>query len=154
MKVIYPPNKAKIDKTKKSIFLAGSIEMNRAIDWQSEVIKSLTEYDVTIFNPRRLDWDSSWKQEMNDPNFFIQVDWELDRLEECDIVIMYFDITTKSPITLMELGLFASSNKLIVCCPTGFWRKGNVDMVCQRENIKQVDSLEELIKTLQLLLPK
>jgi len=58
---------------------------------------------------------------------------------------MYFDKNTKSPITLLELGLFARSGKLVVCCPDGFWRKGNVAIVCERYRVQQVDSLEQLI---------
>ena len=70
-------------------------------------------------------------------------------LEKADKIIVYFDPETDAPITLLEFGKYANSGKLIVCCPKGFWRKGNVDIVCERENIKQVDTLEELIKTLE-----
>jgi hypothetical protein len=48
---------------------------------------------------------------------------------------MYFDPNTLSPISLLELGLHAKSGKLIVCCPEGFYRKGNVDIVCQNFGI-------------------
>ena len=61
---------------------------------------------------------------------------------------MYFDPKTKSPISLLELGLFAKSGKLVVCCPDGFWKKGNVDIVCQRYKvlkIKDLDCLKEHI---------
>ncbi len=56
---------------------------------------------------------------------------------------MYFDPNTKSPISLLELGLYAASDKLTVCCPEGFWRKGNVDIVCERYGVEQVDTIEE-----------
>lgn len=58
---------------------------------------------------------------------------------------MYFDPKTKSPITLLELGLFARSQKLIVYCPTGYWRKGNVDVVCERYNVHQVVTFSDLV---------
>src|SRR5262249_13162647 len=51
----------------------------------------------------------------------------------------------KSPITLLELGLFARSGKLVVCCPVGFWRRGNIEVVCARYGIPLVDSLKALI---------
>ena len=59
MKLIYPPDNTK-DIEGKSIFLAESIEMNEAIDWQQEVIDKLSviKSEITIFNPRRKDWDS------------------------------------------------------------------------------------------------
>lgn len=47
----------------------------------------------------------------------------------------------------MELGLCAGlfPEKVIVICPDGFWRKGNVDIVCERFGIKQVVSLFEAV---------
>ena len=126
-----------------SIFLAGSIEQDRATRWQDEVIGLLKPYSCTILNPRRANWDDSWEQRMDNFHFREQVEWELDALEKADMILMYFDPNTKSPISLLELGLFAKSGKLVVCCPEGFWRKGNVDIVCQRFGIQQVESLEE-----------
>ncbi|WP_299214346.1 nucleoside 2-deoxyribosyltransferase domain-containing protein [uncultured Aquimarina sp.] len=144
MKVITAPTKIILDKN-QSVFLAGSIEVGVAERWQDKVIKELSEEDVTLLNPRRASWDASWKQEVDNPVFKEQVNWELEALEKSDMITMYFDKKTKSPITLLELGLFARSRKLIVCCPDGFWRKGNVDVVCERYGIQQVNSLKELI---------
>ncbi len=132
-----------------SVFLAGSIEGDTAQKWQDKVIKALEGDQVTLLNPRRLNWDTSWKQEITNPQFNEQVTWELDALEQCDLIVMYFDKGTKSPISLLELGLFAKSGKLIVCCPEGFWRKGNVDIVCKRYGVQQVDRLEELIEVIK-----
>lgn len=125
------------DHAKKSIFLAGSIEMGVAEDWQTRIIQSLElgGYDVDVFNPRRDAWDASWKQSIENAQFYQQVNWELNALEKCDIIFMYFAPDTKSPISLLELGLFAHTGKMIVCCPEGFWRKGNVDIVCDRYGI-------------------
>ncbi|SEL84206.1 Nucleoside 2-deoxyribosyltransferase like [Aquimarina amphilecti] len=144
MNVITAPSKIVLDKN-ISVFLAGSIEIGVAERWQDKVIKDLSETNVTILNPRRASWDASWKQEISNPIFKEQVNWELEALEKAEMIVMYFDINTKSPITLLELGLFARSGKLIVCCPDGFWRKGNVAIVCERYRVQQVDSLEELI---------
>lgn len=144
MKVIYAPDA--LEFKSKTIFLAGSIEQNQASHWQKEIIEKLKQYNYIAFNPRRKDWDATWKQQIEDPNFKQQVDWELDALERADIILMYFDPKTKSPISLLELGLFARSGKLLVCCPEGFWRKGNVDIVCQRYGIKQFQNLEEVAK--------
>jgi hypothetical protein len=62
---------------------------------------------------------------------------------------MYFDPNTTSPISLLELGLHAKSKKMIVCCPEGFWRKGNVDIVCKTYNVHQVDTLDDIINYLK-----
>jgi len=69
-------------------------------------------------------------------------------MECADKILMYFDPKTKSPISLLELGLFANSNKLIVVCPKGFWRKGNVDIVCRRYEIEQAETIENAIQKL------
>ena len=132
-----------------SVFLAGSIEGDTAQKWQDKVIQALEGNQITLLNPRRLNWDTSWKQEITNPQFNEQVTWELGALEQCDLIVMYFDKGTKSPISLLELGLFAKSGKLIVCCPEGFWRKGNVDIVCKRYGVQQVDRLEELIEVIK-----
>ncbi|WP_108869188.1 nucleoside 2-deoxyribosyltransferase domain-containing protein [Aquimarina aquimarini] len=145
MNVIEAPEEVNINN-QFSVFLAGSIEGDKATKWQDIIIQNLTKEEIVILNPRRLSWDSSWKQEISNPIFKEQVTWELQALEQADMIIMYFDKTTKSPITLLELGLFAKSKKLTVCCPKGFWRKGNVDIVCEHYNIKQVDTIEELIE--------
>ena len=159
MKVIRPPQPILNDfKPGKAIFLAGSIEMGNAEDWQENVTQFLRDYEesllqeLTIFNPRRIDWDSSWKQEISNPQFYQQVNWELNAWEKSDIIIMYFDPNTKSPISLLELGLFAHSKKLIVCCPEGFWRKGNVDILCDRYGIPNYNSLEKLLNYLTNIL--
>lgn len=131
--------------TKTSVFLAGSIEMGRAENWQQTLEDSLKDLDITILNPRRDDWDSSWLQSIDNPKFREQVEWELLAQELASIIAMNFSPGTKSPITLLELGLFAWSNRLIVHCPEGFWRKGNVDIVCEYYGIKRVSTLAELI---------
>ncbi len=128
-----------------SVFLAGSIAMGRADNWQTRVEKALSESEIIIFNPRRDVWDASWAQRMDNPPFREQVEWELEALEKANVIAMYFDPDTKAPISLLELGLFCQTGKVIVCCPSGFWRKGNVDIVCHRYGVKQVATLEELV---------
>lgn len=125
-----------------SVFLGGSIEMGAAENWQDKLVKLLENEEVTLLNPRRDNWDSSWEQSITNPQFKSQVDWELFCQEKCDICIYYFDPNTKSPITLLELGRFA--DKSIVCCPKGYFRKGNVDIFCNRYNVEQVASLDIL----------
>jgi len=145
MKVIKPPQSIEIAPQTTTVFLAGSIDMGQAIDWQTAVTEALQDQPFTVLNPRRDDWDASWEQKITNPAFNAQVNWELDGLEKADVIAMYFAPTSKAPITLLELGLFAQSKKLVVCCPEGFWRKGNVDVVSQRYGIPQVDTLEQLI---------
>ena len=144
MKTRYPNDgPSKIER----IFLAGTIDNGNSIDWQAKVIEDLKDYDVTIYNPRRLDWDSTWKQEIDNPQFNQQVNWELDHLERSDLIIMYFLPGSQSPISLLELGIFYK--KMVVCCPDGFWRKGNVDIVCQKYGVPQFATIQDLIDWLK-----
>jgi len=143
---VQAPNSVTIGQEYVNIFLAGSIEMGVAEKWQEKVIAALSDKPIRFLNPRREDWDSSWKQDIHNDNFVEQVVWELSSLELAQIVIMYFDPNTKSPISLLELGLHAKEQKLVVLCPEGFWRKGNVDVVCEYYGINQVDTFDELIE--------
>ena len=120
--------------------------MGLAEDWQPRVAPYFQHQSIyTLLNPRRDDWDSSWVQRIENPNFYQQVNWELNGLERADKIILYLSPETKSPISLLELGLFAASGKLLVCCPEGFWRKGNVDIVCERHFIPVYENLDELL---------
>jgi hypothetical protein len=141
-----PPARVEIIDGQRSVFLAGSIEMGRAEDWQAALTRALSDPDVAILNPRRDEWDASWRQSIDEPRFREQVEWELDGLARADVIAMYFAPDTQSPITLLELGLFAASGKLAVCCPEGFWRRGNVEIVCARQRIPLVADLDVLVR--------
>jgi hypothetical protein len=151
-RVFKPPAPLEFDPALRSVFLAGSIEMGAADDWQSCVERGLEDLDVAIFNPRRDAWDASWVQSISNPQFRQQVEWELDALERASVVAMYFAPATKAPVTLLELGLTARSGKLLVCCPEAYWRRGNVDIVCARYGVPLLNELSELIDRLRTTL--
>lgn len=144
LKVIKAPGSTEGEND--GVFLAGSIEMGKAVDWQKEIEDKLGDFDVTLFNPRRDDWDSSWEQSIDNPEFKEQVVWELDSLDKAKKIVFYMDKATKSPITLIELGLHAKDSNCCVYCPDGFWKKGNVDIICERFNVPMVDSIDDLVK--------
>lgn len=151
MKLITAPER--IEETNElTVFLAGSIEGDTAKQWQQIIIDALSDKEVTLVNPRREIWDNSWEQKITNPQFKEQVVWELDALEQADLIVMYFDESTKSPISLLELGLFARSGKLVVCCPNGFWRKGNVDVVCEKFKVQQAENINSLVEFIEIKL--
>lgn len=118
--------------------------MGRAEDWQERVGKLLEERFL-VLNPRRN--PEGWKegvdiQNKDDANFREQVEWELECQEQANAILMYLIPGTMSPISLLELGEF---HPTVVVCPTGFWRKGNVDLVCERYGIKQAESLDAAV---------
>lgn len=133
------------------IFLGGSIDMGAAEDWQDRLANDLSDYDdgLILINPRRDDWDASWKQDPTPgTQFYEQVEWELVNQENADGIVYYFAADSKSPITLLELGLF-KDQPVIVCCPKEFYRYGNVKMVCDRYEIAMVETYEDLLKFLR-----
>ena len=144
-RIIKPPAVLPSDEAVPSVFLAGSIEMGAAEDWQARVAAGLGDLDVVVFNPRRDEWDNTWTQSIADSRFREQVEWELAGLERATVVAMYFHPATRAPVTLLEMGLVAQTGRLVVCCPDGFWRKGNVEVVCARYGVPLVGDLDELV---------
>ena len=106
---IYTPDDGKIveeEWDRPSVFLAGTIDMGNSVDWQTETIKRLADRDVNVFNPRCDRWDSSWVQREDNDQFRSQVEWELRYLRRADLVFVNILPDSKSPITLLEIGLF------------------------------------------------
>lgn len=143
MSILMPPSPLVWDETKPSVFLAGTIDMGNSIDWQAFIGNKLSDLGIIVLNPRRTDWNSAWEQSIENTQFREQVEWELNALEKATWIFFHFEAASKSPITLMELGLHARGGKCVVHCPKEFWRKGNIDVVCHRFAIPQVASLEE-----------
>jgi hypothetical protein len=144
-RVLKPPAAPVIAPGERAVFLAGSIEMGAAGPWQAAVEQALVDLPVVVLNPRRDEWDATWEQSISNPQFREQVGWELDGLQRADVIAMHFDPATKAPITLLELGLFAAGGKVVVCCPPGYWRRGNVEVVCGRFDIPLVEDLASLV---------
>ncbi|HEY1014778.1 MAG TPA: nucleoside 2-deoxyribosyltransferase domain-containing protein [Herpetosiphonaceae bacterium] len=143
--LLKPPAPLVIPSGMPAVFLAGSIDQGRAEPWQEQVEAALADLPVAVLNPRRQAWDAGWEQRADNPLFRGQVEWELDALDLAAVILMYFAPASQAPITLLELGLHAAGGKLIVCCPPGFWRKGNVDLVCERHAVPLAGDLAELI---------
>lgn len=130
---------------KYSVFLAGSIEMGKAIQWQKQMATCLQDLPITVCNPRRGHWDPTVNPVEKDESFRTQVQWELGALESVSVICFFFDTNTKSPVTMLELGLWAKSGKVIVCCNQKFHRAGNVHITCRRYGVPFVQSFEELV---------
>lgn len=148
--IVRSPNAIPPADSRMKIFLAGSINMGQSENWQRMVEKELADEPVVLLNPRRDDWNKNWKPVMSDSNFRVQVEWELNALEQADLILMYFEPQSQSPITLLELGLYARSKKLMVVCPEGFWRKGNVDIVCKKYHVDTFPTLPDLLGALRM----
>jgi hypothetical protein len=120
--VLKPPAPVQFDGGLPSVFLAGSIDLGAAEDWQSQFCRALEGERCVVLNPRRD-----------------------EAQERATWIAMYFEPSSKAPITMLELGLFARTRKVFVCCPEGFWRKGNVDIVCARYGVETVPTRDALL---------
>jgi hypothetical protein len=134
------------------VFLAGSIEQDQAMRWQVPVTQALLAQrpDLVIVNPRRTHWDPTWSQKPGDEPFTGQVNWELDYLTLADHALFVFDPQTRSPISLLELGIMLgrAPDRVIVACPEGFWRHGNVVITAQRWGVPVFDTLDAAVTEL------
>jgi len=138
------------DESKVLVFLAGSIDMGSARDWQRDIVEHFKDNKEVVFlNPRRNDWDSSWTQSIDNPQFFEQVTWEMDAMEDADLIAMVLTNESKAPISLLELGLHAADDKMLVCAEPEFWRRGNVEIVCDRYDIPLYSTVEQLIRGIE-----
>ena len=127
----------------KSVFLAGTIDNGDSLNWQDKVIIELINLGVSceVFNPRREHWNANpTKEEMEK-----QIKWEQDHLDKADIIVMVLLDDSKSPISLLELGLYARTKKLIVFCTPSFYRFDNVRLTCEKYNIELVRELHPLV---------
>lgn len=127
----------------KSVFLAGTIDNGDSLNWQDKVIIELVNLGIEceVFNPRREHWNSNpTKEDME-----TQIKWEQDHLDSADIIAMVLLDESKSPISLLEMGLYAKSKKLIVFCTPKFYRFDNVRLTCEKYHIPLVQDLHPLI---------
>jgi len=62
------------------------------------------------------------------------------------VIAMYLHPGTDSSISLMELGLFIKTKKMVICCPDGFRGRGNVQVMCDEYGGKLVQTLDELVE--------
>jgi hypothetical protein len=135
-----PPVKPEVKRT--SVILYGGIQPEPA--WQTSLATSLSDLPIDILDPRRDDWDSTWKEDISFPKFKEQVEWEIDHAKIADVIVFYFPPGALTPVALLELGLHARTGKAIVCCPEGFYKRGNVQIVCMKYGIDLLDSLDDL----------
>lgn len=128
----------------KSVFLAGTIDNGNSLNWQDKTIIELINLGVKnleVFNPRREHWNPNpTKEEMEK-----QIKWEQEHLDKANVIAMVLLDDSKSPISLLELGLYAKSKKLIVFCTPNFYRWDNVRLTCEKYNITLIQDLHPLI---------
>lgn len=139
MQVIYPDTKA--------VFLAGTIDNGDSTNWQEDLIEYCQDLNVAFFNPRRKEWNP----EATTFDLEYQIKWEQQHLDMADLIVMCLLDNSKSPISLLELGLYAQSGKIIVFCNPEFYRYDNVRLTCEKYDIPlykvDLDNMKKIIES-------
>ena len=128
----------------KSVFLAGTIDNGNSLNWQDKTIIELINLgvkDLEVYNPRREHWNPNPSKE----DMEYQIKWEQDHLDKADVIAMVSLDDSKSPISLLEMGLYAKTGKLIVFCTPNFYRWDNVRLTCEKYHIELVQDIHPTI---------
>ena len=160
---ITPENYKNVDKVFYSdkyikIFLAGTIDNGNSENWQDKLISTLGWYlwtpdseedpgfdyalgasdneDIVIFNPRR----ENWNPDSSNEDIIEQIHWEEEHLDKADLIVMFLSDDSKSPVSLLELGLYGPQGKMLVCCTNKFYRYNNVKCTCEKYGIELFES--------------
>lgn len=131
------------------IFLAGTIDSGQSTNWQKQIVDAYKDSNIEFYNPRR----NNFPVHPSTTIVTNQIRWEQEHLDAADFIIMVFKDDSLSPITLLELGLYAQSGKLYVFCSPKYWRYLNVSETCRKYNIPhyhttQMSAITEVIDSL------
>lgn len=135
------PNK---EQGKDCIFLAGSMDLEKSVGWRKKVVNQLSKDEKYCFlDPTHIKHDflSASKMEAH-------VLWELNALELADRILLVFLKESLSPISLVELGLYVRTKKMIVVCPKEFYKIDYITVLCKKYQTTLVHSLEQAIQVL------
>ena len=148
-KIYHAVEKTPYRKDELKIFLAGTIDNGDSEDWQTKICKLIEECTtnskpIAVYNPRRDDWPEDDQTKLIEE----QIKWELEHMDKADLILMNICGDSKSPITLLELGIHSKENKLIVFCPDNFYRFDNVKVTCERYGVPLISTkkIEDFVK--------
>lgn len=130
-----------------ALFLAGGIV--GCPDWQQEMVELLSDTDLTLLNPRRVDFPIH-----NSNVAYEQIVWEYKYLRKADIIQFWFAEETLQPIVLYELGIWAASNKpIFVGIHPEYRRRQDVEIQIGlvRPSVEIVYSLQELSQQIKMV---
>lgn len=127
---------------KPYLFLAGSMDYTKLSPWRQELMSDFFEA-YNFLDPTNRQHDSLTNAQMKS-----HITWELEALEFADVIVLNLLPEAKSPISLVELGLYAKSRKLIVICPENFYQKRYVQTLCEYYKVPLYISLAIFILNL------
>ena len=95
-----PPQGVPISAMSPSVFMAGGI--TGAPDWQTPLAAALQDTGLTLFNPRREEYDDLTPVTQRE-----QIRWEHDHLRAASAISFWFPASAVCLITMYELGSWA-----------------------------------------------
>ena len=134
-----------------SIFLGGS--MTETNDWREHFIEGFKSYDVSFLSPYRKNQPNITDEnlDLNDPAIIEHIKWVNNAIDDAWMVFLYFDPSTKSPLSLLDFADLCKNKKAIVCCPKDFWKSTIIKTVCIEFNVQFFEDLENYIEYLKKL---
>ena len=90
--------------------------------------------DTYLGDDKFLDPTNRNYENLNSLDVKLHIQWELGALEMSDKILLNLLPDALSPISLVELGLYVSSNKLIVVWPKEFYKSSYVHILCEEYN--------------------
>ncbi len=145
--VITPPTLFFPTKGPK-IFLAGSVNNGKAVDWQTRAITYMetqwTENNAVVYNPRRPDGEFLPENEVE------QATWTISMLNAVDYIILHLAGDSGSPISTFELGLFVNDKRLHLSIDDSYVRKEIIEIHYDFFGVGQIhDTLEDSIDAIE-----
>lgn len=130
------------EKNKNYIFLAGSIDLKLSSNWREELIVKSGNHHF-YFDPTNKNHDDLDQKQMEN-----HIKWELDALCMADKIILNFLPNSTSPISLVELGLYVSTTKLIVVCPNEFYKSNYINILCKKYKTPLFNTINEALQVI------
>lgn len=138
-------NISQLPQDKECIFLAGSMVGSMVgsmaarldVNWRQTVADNFQEKYHLL--------DPTNHNRLEDLEIREHIKWELKGMEKSDYIIMNFLPNSLSPISMVELGMYIATNKLIVVCPKEFYKWRYIDTLCKEHNTPIFNELEELL---------
>ncbi|TLD08582.1 uncharacterized protein PgNI_07160 [Pyricularia grisea] len=131
------------------VYLAGSMPVTGTADWREALVGSLAHVPVTWVDPTRPEWDESWREDDDHGPFREHVKWEIEMKDRADLVIVHFGASSRPSDGLLELGILAGSRRRCkVVCESGYQKRGDVVMLCQRYQIDVFNTVDALARKL------
>lgn len=130
---------SQIPRDKEYIFLAGSMVTEPEVNWRQTVVNNLQE-SYHFLDPTNPNHNSLGDVEMRE-----HIKWEFNGLRIADYIILNFLPDSLSPISMVELGMYIATRKLIVVCPKEFYKWRYIDTLCKEYNTPIFNQLEDVL---------